>query len=74
MALIPADGNHKDRLQRINQHMADPFDSRTDHKSLVTDEILRKAAKIKKPPKSDDGSALYKSRTSWSDSANTGRR
>ena len=73
MPIIPTDGNHKDRLQRVHQAIADPFDSRMDHKSLVSDEVLRKAKKISKPPKSDDGSKLYEGQKSWSDSSSTGR-
>ena len=72
MAIIPTDGNHKDRLQRVKQALADPFDSRMDHRQLPTDEILRKADKSKKyedpkrfKVKGDDGTKRYSKEKTW---------
>jgi hypothetical protein len=55
MQILPNDGSHKQRLKRLNNANEDPFDPRADHKSLVTDEIGRRAERDVKAPKSDDG-------------------
>lgn len=73
MPILPTSGSHKDRLKRIQQFNADPFDPKFEHQALPSDLVLKDAAKLKKPPKSDDGTDMYKKRKSWSDSSSTGR-